>query len=42
MPTPSSWPDVAAQAVILLRANAPLGQLAAALEEDADFQFVVH
>jgi hypothetical protein len=34
--------DVAAQAVILLQANAPLGQLAAALEEDADFQFVVH
>jgi hypothetical protein len=34
--------DVAAHAVILLQANAPPGQLAAALEEGADFQYVVH
>jgi GAF domain-containing protein len=34
--------DVAAHAVILLQANAPPGQLAAALEESADFQYVVH
>jgi hypothetical protein len=34
--------DVAAQALVLLQANAPLGRLAAALEEGADFQYVVH
>jgi hypothetical protein len=34
--------DVAAHAVILLQANAPPGRLAAALEEGADFQYVVH
>jgi GAF domain-containing protein len=34
--------DVAAQAVLVLQANAPPGQLAAALEAGADFQYVVH
>jgi hypothetical protein len=34
--------DVAAQAVLVLQANAPPGKLAAALEEGADFQYVVH
>jgi hypothetical protein len=34
--------DVAAQAIILLQANAPPGKLTAALEEGADFQYVVH
>jgi hypothetical protein len=34
--------DVAAHTVILLQANAPPGRLAAALEEGADFQHVVH
>ena len=34
--------DVAAQAVLVLQANAPPGQLAAALEASADFQYVVH
>ncbi len=34
--------DVAAQAVLVLQANAPPGMLAAALEASADFQSVVH
>ncbi len=34
--------DVAAQAVLVLQANAPPGQLATALEASADFQYVVH
>lgn len=34
--------DVAAQAVLILQANAPPGKLAAALEAGADFQYVVH
>jgi GAF domain-containing protein len=34
--------DVAAQAVLLMQANAPPGQLAKELDEGADFQFVVH
>jgi len=34
--------DVAAQAVLVLQANAPLGTLAAELEAGADFQYVVH
>lgn len=34
--------DVAAQAVLVLQANAPPGKLAAALEEGADFHYVVH
>jgi hypothetical protein len=34
--------DVAARAVLTLQANAPAGALAAELEANADFQFVVH
>jgi hypothetical protein len=34
--------DVAAQAVLVLQANAPPGQVAAELEAGADFQYVVH
>jgi hypothetical protein len=34
--------DVAAQALLVLQANAPPGGLAAELEADADFQYVVH
>ena len=34
--------DVIAQALLVLQAHAPPGQLAAELEADADFQFVVH
>ena len=34
--------DIAAQAVLVLQANAPPGKLAAALEASADFQYVVH
>lgn len=34
--------DIAAQAVLILQADAPPGQLAAALEAGADFQYVVH
>jgi hypothetical protein len=34
--------DVAAQAVLVLQANAPPGQLAVELEAGADFQYVVH
>ena len=34
--------DVAAQAVLLMQANAPPGKLAAELEASADFQYVVH
>jgi hypothetical protein len=34
--------DVAAQAVLVLQANAPPGSLATALEAGADFQYVVH
>jgi len=34
--------DVAAQAVLVLQANAEPGKLAAALEAGADFQYVVH
>ena len=34
--------DVAAQAVLVLQANAPPGELASALEANADFQYVVH
>jgi hypothetical protein len=34
--------DVAAQAVLVLQANAPPGQLAAELEAGADFHYVVH
>jgi hypothetical protein len=33
---------VAAQAVLVLQADAPLGELATALEAGADFQYVVH
>ena len=34
--------DIAAQAVLVLQANAPPGQLATALMASADFQYVVH
>jgi len=34
--------DIAAQAVLVLQANAPPGRLAAELEKGADFQYVVH
>jgi hypothetical protein len=34
--------DVAAQAILVLQANAPPGKLAAELEAGADFQYVVH
>lgn len=34
--------DVAAEAVLLLQANAPPGRLAAELERGADFHYVVH
>jgi hypothetical protein len=34
--------DVAAQAVLLMQANAPPGEIAAELEADADFRYVVH
>ena len=34
--------DVAAQAVLVLQANAPPGKLAVELEANADFQYVVH
>lgn len=34
--------DVAAQAILLLQADAPPGQVAAELEADADFQYEVH
>jgi len=34
--------DIAAQALLLLQANAPPGTVAAELETNADFQFVVH
>jgi GAF domain-containing protein len=34
--------DVAAQALLVLQANAPPGKLAAELEAGADFQYVVH
>jgi len=34
--------DVAAEAVLLLQADAPPGRLAAELEADAEFQYVVH
>lgn len=34
--------DVAAQAVLVLQADAPPGQLASELEAGADFQYVVH
>ena len=34
--------DVAAQAVLVLQANAPPGKLAEALEAGADFQYAVH
>jgi GAF domain-containing protein len=34
--------EVAAQAVLAMQANAPSGQLAAALEAGADFKYVVH
>ncbi len=34
--------DVAAQALLVLQANAPPGGLAVELEADADFQYVVH
>ena len=34
--------DVAAQAVLVIQAQAPPGELAAELEADADFQYVVH
>jgi GAF domain-containing protein len=34
--------DVVAQAVLALQADAPPGKLGAALEVDADFQYVVH
>jgi GAF domain-containing protein len=34
--------DVAAQAVLIMQAQAPPGELARALEAGADFQFVVH
>jgi hypothetical protein len=34
--------DVAARAVLVMQAGAPPGRLAAAIEADADFQYVVH
>lgn len=34
--------DIAAQAVLVMQAKAPLGMLAAELEVGADFQYVVH
>jgi hypothetical protein len=34
--------EVAAQAVLLMQANAPPGEIAAELEADADFRYVVH
>jgi hypothetical protein len=34
--------DVAAQALLVMQANAPPGKLAAALEAGSDFQYVVH
>ena len=34
--------DVAAQAVLVMQAHAPAGELAAELEAGADFQYVVH
>jgi hypothetical protein len=34
--------ELAAQAVLLMQANAPPGRLAAELEADADFHYVVH
>lgn len=34
--------DVAAQTLLMLQANAPMGQLATELEAGADFQYVVH
>ena len=34
--------EVAAQAVLLMQANAPPGEVAAELEADADFRYVVH
>lgn len=34
--------DVAAQALLVLQANAPAGQIATELEADANFQYVVH
>jgi hypothetical protein len=34
--------DIAAQAVLVLQANAPPGKLAAALGAGADFHYVVH
>ena len=34
--------DVAAQAVLLMQANTPPGEIAAELEADADFRYVVH
>ena len=34
--------DVAAQAILVLQANAPPGQIATELEADANFQYVVH
>jgi hypothetical protein len=34
--------DIAAQAVLVMQANAPPGRLAAELEAGADFQYVVH
>ena len=34
--------DIAAQALLVLQANAPPGQLAAELEAGADFHYVVH
>ena len=34
--------DITAQAVLLMQADAPAGQLAPDLEESADFQYVVH
>ncbi len=34
--------DVAAQALLVMQANAPQGRLAAELEAGSDFQYVVH
>ena len=34
--------DIAAQALLVMQANAPPGQIAAELEANADFQYVVH
>jgi GAF domain-containing protein len=34
--------DIAAQAVLVMQANAPFGGLSAELEANADFQYVVH